>query len=168
MDRPLPSLPRTETKRLHLRPLKLSDAEAFRALTDEPTIIDAIYFLKSPFRLTDAEQLILGDDDGRDSFCGVWKRESSALLGAVGTHLRGTAEIEVGYWFASASQGLGLASEAVTGVMLVLLNNYPERQIVAECKPKNKASWRLLERVGFQTDGAGDARPGRQRFIFVP
>ena len=168
MDRPLPSLPHTETRRLHLRPLRLSDAEAFRAMTDEPAIIDAIYFLESPFGLTDAEQLIIGDDDGRDCFWGVWKREGSALLGAVGTHLRSTAEIEVGYWFASASQGLGLASEAVTGVMLVLLDNYPERRIVAECKPENKASWRLLERVGFQTDGAGDARPGRQRLIFLP
>lgn len=166
MDRPLPSLPYTETKRLHLRPLRLSDAEAFRAMTDEPTIIDAIYFLERPFRLANAEKLIIGND-GRDCFWGVWKRAGSALLGTVGTHLKGTGEIEVGYWFASASQGLGLASEAVTGVMLVLLDNYPERRIIAECKPENEASWHLLERVGFRADDTGDARPGRQRFIFV-
>ena len=167
MDRPSPNLPYTETKRLHLRPLGLSDAEAFRTMTDEPTIIDAIYFLKRPFELADAEALIIGDDDGRDCFWGVWKREGSTLLGTVGTHLKGTDEIEVGYWFASASQGLGLASEAVTGVVLVLLDNYPERRIIAECKPENKASWRLLERVGFRADDAGDARPGRQRFILL-
>lgn len=166
MDQPLPSLPYTETKRLHLRPLRLSDAEAFRAMTDEPTIIDAIYFLKRPFRLADAEKLITADD-GRDCFWGVWKREGPTLLGTVGTHLKGIEEIEVGYWFASASQGLGLASEALTGVMLTLLANYPKRRIIAECKPENEASWRLLERVGFRADDAGDARPGRQRFIFV-
>jgi hypothetical protein len=51
MDRPLPNLPYTETKRLHLRPLRLPDAEAFRAMTDEPAIIDAIYFLERPFGL---------------------------------------------------------------------------------------------------------------------
>ncbi len=167
MDRSLPSLPYAETKRLHLRPLRLPDAEAFRAMTDEPTIIDAIYFLERPFRLADAKKLIISNDDGRDCFWGVWKREGSTLLGTVGTHLKGTDEIEVGYWFASASQGLGLASEAVKGVMLVLLDNYPERRIIAECRPENEASWRLLERVGFQADDAGDARPGRQRFIFV-
>ena len=167
MDRPLSNLPYTETKRLHLRPLGLSDAGAFRAMTDETTIIDAIYFLERPFTLANAEKLIVGDDDGRDCFWGVWKREGSTLLGTVGTHLKGTDEIEVGYWFASASQGLGLASEAVTGVMLVLLDNYPERRIVAECKPENKASWRLLERVGLRADDACGARPGRQRFILV-
>ncbi len=167
MDQPLPSLGYTETKRLHLQPLRLSDAEAFRAMTDEPTIIDAIYFLERPFRLVDAEKLIIGDNDGRDCFWGVWKREGLILLGTVGTHLKGTDEIEVGYWFASASQGLGLASEAVTGVMLVLLDNYPKRRIIAECKPENQASRHLLERVGFRADNAGDARPGRQRLIFV-
>ncbi len=167
MDRPLPSLPYTETNRLYLRPLRLADAEAFRAMTDEPAIIDAIYFLERRFGLTDAEKLIAGDGDGRDCFWGVWKRKSPILLGAVGTHLRGTKEIEVGYWFASASQGRGLASEAVTGVMLVLLSNYPERRIIAECRPENKASWRLLERVGFRADDAADARPGRRKFIFV-
>ncbi len=167
MDRPLPNLPYTETKRLRLRPLRLSDAEAFRAMTDEPAVIDAIYFLERPFGLADAEKLIASDSNGRDCFWGVWKREGPTLLGTVGTHLKGTKEIEVGYWFASASQGLGLASEAVTGVMLVLLDNYPERRIIAECRPENEASWRLLERVGFRADDAGDARPGRQRFIFV-
>ena len=167
MDRRLPSLPYTETKRLHLRPLGLSDAEAFRTMTDEPTIIDAIYFLKRPLGLADAEKLITGDDDGRDCFWGVWKREGSTLLGTVGTHLKGTDEIEVGYWFAGASQGFGLASEAVTGVTLVLLGYYPERRIIAECKPENEASWRLLERVGFRADDAGDARPCRQRFILI-
>ncbi len=167
MDRPLPSLPYIETKRLHLRPLKLSDAEAFRAMTDETTIIGAIYFLKRPFRLADAEKLIIGDNNGRDCFWGVWKRKGSTLLGTVGTHLKRTDEIEVGYWFPRASQGLGLASEAVTGVILVLLDNYPKRRIFAECKPENVASWRLLERVGFRTDDAGDARPGRQRFLRV-
>lgn len=136
-------------------------------MTDEPAIVDAIYFLERPFGLADAEKLIAGDDDGRDCFWGVWKRQGPTLLGTVGTHLKGAEEIEVGYWFASASQGLGLASEAVTGVMLVLLVNYPERRIIAECRPENEASWRLLERVGFRADDAGGARPGRQRFIFV-
>ena len=108
MDRPLPSLPYTETKRLHLRPLRPSDAEAFRAMTDEPAIVAAIYFLEQPFRLANAEKLIIGGDDGRDCFWGVWKREGSTLLGTVGTHLKNTEEIEVGYWFASASHGRGL------------------------------------------------------------
>ena len=167
MIRFLPSLPPIETTRLILRPLALPDAEAFRGLTDDPAIINAVNFLERPFELTDAQNLILGDGDGRDCFWGVWQRGNSALIGTVGTHLSGTKEIEVGYWFAITAQGRGLASEAVTGISGVLLATYPERRIVAECRPQNEASWRLLERVGFRADGSDGARPGRRKLIFI-
>ncbi len=87
-------------------------------------------------------------------------------VGTVGTHLSGTEEIEVGYWFATVVHGQGLASEAVAGITSVLLVAYPDRRIVAECRPQNEASWRLLERVGFRVDGEDGARSGRKRLIF--
>ena len=166
MDHPLRGLPHIETDRLRLRPLEHHDAEAFRALTDEPAITDAVYFLARPFEVADAERLIVGKDDGRDCFWGVWHPDDPALIGTVGTHLTGAREIEVGYWFAIAAQGKGLASEAVTGIISVLLTAYPERRIVAECRLENEASWRLLEKIGFRADGADGARPGRRRLVF--
>ncbi len=150
MDYALSSLPHIETERLHLRPLRLSDAEAFRTMTDEPAILGAVHFLVRPFELANAGKLIVGDDDGRDCFWGAWRRGDPTLLGTVGTHLSGAEEIEVGYWFAIAAQGRGLASEAVKGILPVLANTYPQRRIVAECRPQNQASWHLLERVGFR------------------
>ncbi len=97
MDRPLPSLTHIETERLRLRPLRLSDAEGFRAMTDEPGILDVIHFLARPFTLADAEKLLVGDGDGRDCFWGLWRRGGPALISSAGTHLSGTEEIEVGY-----------------------------------------------------------------------
>lgn len=166
MDRPLSSLPNIETERLLLRPLGLADAEAFRDMTDEPSIIDVVHFLVRPFTHLDAEKLLIGSQDGRDCFWGASTRGSPTLIGTVGTHLAGPDEIEIGYWFAATARGRGFASEAVTGVVTNLTISYINRRIVAECKPQNTASWRLLERVGFRADGTQGAREGRKRLIF--
>lgn len=165
MSRPLASLPDLETERLSLRPLRQVDAAAFRAMTDEPAIIDAVHFLAQPFGLADAATLIVGNSDGRDCFWGAWRRGAAGLIGTVGTHLIGVDEVEIGYWFAAAARGQGLASEAVTGVASALAAAYPERRIFAECRPQNDASWRLLERVGFRADGGDGARPDRKKLV---
>jgi RimJ/RimL family protein N-acetyltransferase len=166
MDHPLSNLPSIETERLLLRPLGLFDAEAFRDMTDEPSITDAIDFLTRPFTLLDAEKLLLGKQDGRDCFWGANQRSAPKLIGTVGTHLIASDEIEVGYWFASVARGSGLAAEAVTGVTFALRSIFPRRRIVAECRPQNAASWRLLEKVGFQADGTEGTREGRKRLVF--
>ena len=165
MDHPLSGIPDIETDRLFLRPLGLSDADAFRTMTDEPSIIDAIHFLARPFTLVDAEKLLVGDGDGRDCFWGAWRRDVSTLTGTVGTHLKGSGDIEIGYWFALAARGSGLASEAVTGITSALTAAYPDRRIVAECRPQNEGSWRMLEKIGFRADGTEGARQGRRRLI---
>ena len=68
MDIPLNGLRDIETERLRLRLLELPDAGAFRAMTDEPYIIDMVRSLSHPFGLAEAEKLIVGDNDGRDCF----------------------------------------------------------------------------------------------------
>ena len=166
-EKPLSALPSVSTQRLYLRPLGLPDAEVFRAMTDEPSILDAIHFLSRPFKHSDAEQLIAGDGDGRDCFWGVWRHDAPELLGTVGTHLHGSGDIEVGYWFSSASRGQGLAMEALTHLVSVLVGAYPERRIHAECRPQNTPSWRLLEKAGFRADGTEGAREGRKRLVFI-
>ncbi|HEX3982277.1 MAG TPA: GNAT family N-acetyltransferase [Acidisoma sp.] len=163
MTEPLSALSAQTTERLFLRPLVHADAHAFRAMTDDPAITDCVHFLDSPFTLENAERLILGAGDGRDCFWGVWLRDRPDLLGTVGTHLRDEAEIEIGYWFAPAAQGLGLASEAGAAILTMLRATYPERRIFAECRPENARSWRLLERLGFRSLRTPGARPGRAR-----
>ncbi|MGI3901214.1 MAG: GNAT family N-acetyltransferase [Janthinobacterium lividum] len=167
MEQPLPALPSITTQRLYVRPLALSDVEAFQTMTDEPGILDAIHFLPRPFQLADAERLITGDGDGRDCFWGIWQHGAPALLGTVGTHLRGSGEIEIGYWFSSAGRGQGLALEAVTNLASSLVRTYPERRIYAECRPQNSSSWRLLEKVGFHADGTDGTRTGRKRLVLI-
>ena len=162
MDATLADLPLRETRRLRLTPLRHEDAEALRLLTDDPAIAGSIHFLPAPFTPADAEALIRCRDSGRDCFLGAWKRGSEALVGVVGAHLRGENQIEVGYWIGSAFHKQGYATEAALGVITVLRRRFPEREVIAECRRANAASWRVLEKLGFRLTGEAGQRLGRE------
>jgi RimJ/RimL family protein N-acetyltransferase len=160
---PLDRLAGLETQRLALRPLSLADVEPFRRLTDDPAIAAAIPFIPHPFARADAEAFLAQRESGRDLFVGVWRRDAGDLAGVVGVHLRGEAEVEIGYWFGSAYHGAGYASEAARAVAMAVRGLFPDRLIYAECRPANRASWRVLEKAGFRPTGADGTRPERRR-----
>jgi RimJ/RimL family protein N-acetyltransferase len=146
--------------RLTLAPLQLGDAAALRALTDDPSIAGAIDFLPLPFTQADAEALIRGIG-ARDCFLGV--RHAALLIGVVGAHLAGDDRVEIGYWIGRDWRGQGFATEASGAVIAQLRRDFPARRIIAECRPDNAASWRVLEKLDFRATGTAGARPGRRQ-----
>jgi len=151
-----------------LAALKDDDAAALRALTDHPEITETISFLKSPFTLEDARVLINANYSGTDSFLGVRRRVDRALVAVIGAHLRGEGAVELGYWVGRAYQGQGYATEALAALIARIADTLPDRQIIAECKPENLGSVRVLEKLGFQGTGASGTRPGRVVFALRP
>ena len=160
------ALPPSGTERLALRPLGPDDVAAFREITDDPEITAAVPFLSWPFTEDDARGLIALRATGRDCFLGAWRRDGGRLVGVVGTHLRDADAIEVGYWIASRQAGRGYATEAVGAVVALLRAAFPARRVVAECAPENRASWRVLEKLGFRPSGAAARRPGRRLLAY--
>lgn len=160
---PLRMFAELETGCLTLRPLDRADVEPFRRLTDDPAIAAAIPFIPHPFTRADAEAFLAQRQNGRDVFIGVWRRDAGDLAGVVGVHLRGESEVEIGYWFGSAHHGAGYASEAARAVALAARRLFPDRLIYAECRPANRASWRVLEKAGFRPTGTDGTRPERRR-----
>jgi RimJ/RimL family protein N-acetyltransferase len=158
-----PSLSEIVTRRCHIAPLTPDDAPQLQAITDA-SVTARIHFLSEPFTLADAEALIAEDDGHR--FLGVWDTAEARLLGVIGVHPRRPREIEVGYWFAAAARGRGLATETVETVVAALASRYPDHRIVAECRPDNRASWKLLSRIGFRPAGEDGTRPGRALLRF--
>jgi RimJ/RimL family protein N-acetyltransferase len=146
-----------ETARLLLAPLVAADAEQLRRITDDPAIIEAISFLRAPFTLDDARPLIALNENGRDLFRGIRRRDDKLLAGLIGSHERATGAVEIGYWIGTAFQRQGYAFEAAAGLVATLT----APRIVAECRPENRASWRVLERLGFRPTGAPGLRAGR-------
>jgi RimJ/RimL family protein N-acetyltransferase len=161
----LADLPAHETHRLRLAPLCQGDAEALRRLTNDPAITGSVHFLPPSFTFSDAEALIRRRDGGRDCFLGAWSRSDETLIGVVGTHLRGANQVEVGYWIGSAFHGQGYATEAALGVIAILRRRFPEREVIAECRRANAASWRVLEKLGFRLTGEAGQRPGRELLV---
>jgi len=163
MEPPLTAYPQHGTERLTIRPLGAADAEALQLLTDDPVITSRITFLTSPFTLADAEGLI-GRNDQENCFLGVWQQ--AALIGVAGTHLRGSDQLEIGYWFGPQFQGRGYAAEAVSAVIANLRQIHPARQIIARCMRKNERSWNLLHKLGFREAVELDQRPGYALLTF--
>jgi RimJ/RimL family protein N-acetyltransferase len=155
-------LPAIATARLEIAALEPADASALAAITDDPAVTRAIHFLRQPFTLADAEALIRGHIFGVERFLGVWTKPR-ALIGVVGVGIHG-ADIEIGYWFATAYHGKGFAGEAVGAVVEALLRAHPGRRLVAECRRENLASWALLAKLGFSPAGEGH-RPGRELLV---
>lgn len=162
----LADLPGLTTGRLAIAGLGLADAEDLRRLTDDPAITGAVDFLPDPFTLEDARALIAGGARGRDRFLGACSLGERALLGVVGTHLRGEGAIEIGYWVGGAARGRGFGAEAVSAVLALLAARFPHRTILAECRPANTASWGLLTKLGFDDTGDDGHRPGRRVLVW--
>jgi RimJ/RimL family protein N-acetyltransferase len=166
-DHPLDIGP-IETARLTLRRLRSGEAEALRAVTADPAVTAVIPFLPEPFGLQQAQALLARQADGRDLYLGLWRRADGDLLGALGVHLRGAAELELGYWLPARHHGRGYASEAARAAAEAYGAACPERRLIAECRPDNPASRRVLEKAGFRPTGTAGSRAGRDLFARGP
>ncbi len=60
---------------------------------------------------------------------------------------------ELGYILNPQYQRQGYMSEAVAALVRYGFTQAAIHRVVAHCNPKNVASWKLLERVGFQREG---------------
>ena len=152
------ALANISTPRLHIRPFGSDEAGDLRRLTDHPAITGPIDFLSSPFD-HDAAVALIARNGADECFLGLW--EGDDLVGCVGVHLRAGERIEIGYWIDVARHGRGYASEGVAAVLHALQVAHPDRRIVAECRPANLASWRLLHKLGFRDTGEAGDRIGR-------
>ncbi|MEM8587480.1 MAG: GNAT family N-acetyltransferase [Pseudomonadota bacterium] len=150
------------TPRLVLRPLGDDDADAVVSVTHHPTVISAVPFIEAPFDTDAARDLIARNADQQDRFYGIWLGEDRTLVGVIGVHLRDEDAVEIGYWLAPKARGQGIASEAARAMAERISTVFPDRTIIAECRPENAASWRVLQKAGFRDTGRPGTRPGRK------
>jgi RimJ/RimL family protein N-acetyltransferase len=161
---------------LRLAPLDPTDAEALRAVTSDPAVTSVIPFLPEPFGLEQAQALLDRQKQGQDLYLGIRTHASdvvpgvpeATLLGVVGVHLRGEAELEIGYWLPGRFHRRGIAGTAVPAATAAYAGAFPYRRLIAECHPDNAASRRVLARAGFRPTGQAGERPGRERYRYAP
>jgi RimJ/RimL family protein N-acetyltransferase len=153
----LPGFPELRGRRVRLRGPTLDDSDALFALFSDPEVMR--YWSRAPMRERgEAEGLIgeiLGSFERRELLNWVIAGHDDGVIGTCTLfrfdprHRRA----EVGYALRSDHWGRGLASEAVSLAIDWALHALDLHRIEADIDPRNDASRKLLERLGFRSEG---------------
>ncbi len=141
------------TDRLTLRAFTAADAPAFAAYRSDPAIA-RYQSWDTPYTLAQAEALIAAQDHVTAPKAGEWLQiavdREGTLVGDVAVHLRPDGRsAEVGCTLAPGHQGRGYAREAVAALLDALFGTTGCQRVDAGIDPRNDASIRLFESLGF-------------------
>ncbi len=153
------------TERLDIRQLQVQDASELSRISDTPAVSQWMAFMEGGFPLEKAQALILSQNATKEYFFAV-RLPDDRLIGAMGVIDHPDGTIEVGYWFGVDYQDRGYASEALRATLdqIAADPDLDHRLIIAECRPDNAASIRLLTKTGFHATGRPGPRPNRIEF----
>ena len=147
-----------ETDRIILRPMKTEDAQPIFAMRSDAEVMR---FIRAPIiRFAEAESWIKLVSsrwaDEKIGFCSLIEKQSGKFLGWCGLwQLEETGEIEVGYALAKEFWRQGYAVEAAEAFLKYGFEKLNLNKIVAVAKPENKASQRVMEKLGMSYDYTG-------------
>ena len=147
------------TPRLCLRPFGPADAPAFAAYRADPDVA-RFQSWDAGYPLADAERFVAEQAGLALGTPGEWvqvaiaDRERDALLGDCACLvLRDQPRTaEVGVTLAPASQGRGIAAEALRGLIGELFAAHGMHRVIAQADDRNAAVQRLLERLGLRLE----------------
>ena len=154
----LEQLPTLPTERLVLRAVTENDASALFAIFSDDAVMR--YWSRPPMTsIEDARALVTEIEAhwrSRTLFqWGVTERMGGSLIGTCTIYgwNRTHARAELGYALRKDRWGRGLATEAVRAVLDFAFGPMGLHRVGADTDPRNEASARLLERLGFQREG---------------
>ena len=147
------------TRRLVLRPLRLSDSAAVFEYRADPDV--SRFQMWEPQDVPEVRSFIEGLLDLEPDTPGSWYqlaitlRETGELIGDCGLHFptERQGQAEVGITLATAHQGRGYATEALERVLEYLFGDLGKHRVYATVDPRNAPSIALLERVGMRREG---------------
>ena len=154
-----------ETPRLRLRRLLPSDAPDLIALDSDPAVMRYVGSpagTRTPEETADRVRQRIGADHGLYGFWLVEGQDDGAFhgLGLLLPVPEGD-EIEVGYRLARRSWGRGIATEAAAALIDHAFRHLALPRLVAVVYPENRASRRVLDKLGFTHDGPREYRGAR-------
>ena len=148
-----------ETERLVLRPLHQNDVDLIVALNSDPDVMEFIG--PADDSLEHAREYVskrveqYKDKPGLGVFIGKIKSSKETIGWFCLKYLDDTSEIEIGYRLLKEYWGKGFATE---GAKCLLNNGFEKlklKEIVGVTLPENKASQRVLEKIGLSYQGNG-------------
>jgi len=161
--------PTLETPRLRLRPLASSDEADLIALDSDPEVMRYVGSpagVRSPAETAERARLRIREEQRGDyAPLGFWRiegRDDRTFYG-VGALIRMPdgedgpdgveRDAEVAYRLARSAWGRGIATEAAAALVAHALGPLALPRVVAVTYPENKASQRVLDKLGFERRG---------------
>ncbi len=149
-----------ESSRLTLRRFRDADLVPLLAYRNDPEVA-RFQGWELPFRRRDAIHLIREQQSVRPGTPGRWfqfaaaLRSTNALAGDCGliVDVHDPRQAEIGFSFARAWQGRGLASEAVRELVGYAFSRLGMHRLVALTQDENARAMALLERLSFRLEG---------------
>lgn len=151
--------PTLTTARLILRPFSLDDASAVQRLAGEWDIARYTLTIPHPYEDGMAEQFIESLQpafDRGDLLALAVTTMVDGLIGSIGLNLSRVQvheHAELGYWIGKPYWGRGYASEASAAVLAYAFTELRLHRIYAEHFPRNRASGRVLQKIGMTHEG---------------
>lgn len=139
-----------ETERLLLRQFRHDDWEDLHEYLSQEEVVE--YEPYGVFTPEESRQEAIRRS-GDASFWAVCLKDTEKLIGNVYLAKQHFDTWELGYVFNRSFQGKGYATEAIRALLDVIFAEQGAHRAVAMCNPMNRASWRLLERLGFRREG---------------
>lgn len=142
------------TKRLMLRRFQDSDVNELFAYRSDTEV--GRYQGWHPSTLEEVREFVGTQQHNQLDTPGKWfqvaiaRQDTQALIGDVGLCLVNSQTAEIGFTLARPWQGMGLAHEAVSAIMEVLLRTARIRTMQANVDTRNVKSIALLTRLGFE------------------
>ena len=147
-----------ESARLRLRALRLDDADGYYAICSDPVAMR--YSSHVPY--TDRQQavdkvasLVKLQAESASLALAITLRENDSYVGNVSLFSMDMKNFrcEVGYALLPSLQGKGYAAEALRLALAYAFDDLGLQRIEADIDPRNTASCKLVERVGFKQEG---------------
>jgi len=151
-------LPLIEAERILLRHLEKSDVDSlFDIFSDDETMR---YWSSPPFQSRDEAENLLAEIHGYFAQkmlfqWGIALKESDRIIGTTTLFHLDTKNrrAEIGYALDRRFWGKGYVNEALNSLFKYAFENLKMHRIEADVDPRNSASVKVLERLGFQKEG---------------
>jgi RimJ/RimL family protein N-acetyltransferase len=147
-----------ETKRLLLRPFKLSDGPRVKDLAGNIAIADTTMNIPHPYKNGMAEEWISTHETkfeaGELSNGAIILKSTNSLIGAIGLSINSRFNrAELGYWIAKEYWKQGYCTEAATTVLEYGFQKLDLNKIIATHITRNPASGKVMEKIGMKREG---------------
>jgi RimJ/RimL family protein N-acetyltransferase len=150
--------PTLTTKRLLLRPFKLTDAKEVQRLAGDREIADTTLSIPHPYEDGMAEAWILKHEgmfsEGKHAIFAITQKLNGELIGAVGLHNILTAhQAELGYWICKSHWGQGFCTEAAGAVLRYAFTVFGLVRVHTNHLRRNPASGRVMQKLSMKHEG---------------